>query len=391
MIYVGIDVAKDKHDCFIIDSDGVVLFDSFTIANSRLGFEDLLDKINSVCNQHENVTIGLEATGHFSYNIQNFLIDNDLPPVVINPLFTNQFRKTVSLRKTKTDRIDARAIALMLASGFGSESYTRKSYHIDELKSLTRYRFELAQARGKSKVSVTRLVTILFPELFDCVYSIHSTAIYQMLLNYPSANAISKVHLTKLFNLLNKYSKNHLKREHAIKIREEARNSIGLNLRAKELELQQTVRLIHQYDQDIAELDNVIKEYMAELNSPITSIPGISNNLGAIILAEIGDINRFDNPDKLLAFAGMSPSTYQSGTYISNYGRMEKRGSKYLRYALFNAARYICQWDQSFASYLDKKRKEGKHYYVAITHVAKKLVRVIFHLLKTNQPFIPQL
>ncbi len=212
-----------------------------------------------------------------------------------------------------------------------------------------------------------------------------------MLLNYPSANAISKVHLTKLFNLLNKYSKNHLKREHAIKIREEARNSIGLNLRAKELELQQTVRLIHQYDQDIAELDNVIKEYMAELNSPITSIPGISNNLGAIILAEIGDINRFDNPDKLLAFAGMSPSTYQSGTYISNYGRMEKRGSKYLRYALFNAARYICQWDQSFASYLDKKRKEGKHYYVAITHVAKKLVRVIFHLLKTNQPFIPQL
>ena len=346
MIYVGIDVAKDKHDCFIMDSDGTVLFDVFTISNTRTGFMELLDCIKSVACSSENVTIGLESTGHFSYNIQSFLTDNNMPPVVINPLYTNQFRKATSLRRTKTDRIDARNIAFLLSSGFDFKPCRCESYHISELKSLTRYRFEKAQERGRLKVSVTRLVTILFPELLHCVYSIHSTAIYQMLLNYPSAKLIAEAHLTRLSSLL--------------------------------------------YDREINELDELIKDYMNQLHSPITTIPGIGTNLGSIILAEIGDINRFENADKLLAFSGMSPSTYQSGTYESSNARMEKRGSKYLRYALFNAARYVCQWDPTFAAYLEKKQSEGKHYYVALSHVVKKLVRVIFHLLKTNQRYIPQ-
>ena len=391
MIYVGIDVARDKHDCFIMDSDGVVLFDVFTISNTRAGFFKLLDRIKSVTLSSEDVKIGLEATGHYSYNIQSFLKDNNLPPVVINPLYTNQFRKATSLRKTKTDRIDARNIALMLLSGFDYKPCLCESYHNSELKSLTRYRFEMAQERGKLKISITRLVTILFPELFQCVYSIHSTAIYQMLLNYPSANMVANAHLTRLSNLLNKYSLNHFKKDLAIHIRNEARQSIGLDFFAKSIELQHTIRLIQEYDREISEIDELIKTHMQQLNSPILSIPGISTNLGSIILAEIGDISRFENADKLLAFAGMSPSTYQSGTYESNHARIEKRGSKYLRYALFNAARYVCQWDATFAMYLKKKQDEGKHYYVALTHVTKKLVRVIFHLLQTNQPYIQQM
>ena len=201
MIYVGIDVAKDKHDCFIMDSDGTVLFDVFTISNTRTGFVELLDCIKSVTRSSENVTIGLEATGHFSYNIQSFLTDNNMPPVIINPLYTNQFRKATSLRRTKTDCIDARNIAFLLSSGFDFKPCRCESYHISELKSLTRYRFEKAQERGRLKVSVTRLVTILFPELLHCVYSIHSTAIYQMLLNYPSAKLIAEAHLTRLMTL----------------------------------------------------------------------------------------------------------------------------------------------------------------------------------------------
>ena len=144
MIYVGIDVAKDKHDCFIMDSDGTVLFDVFTISNTRTGFMELLDCIKSVARSSENVTIGLESTGHFSYNIQSFLTDNNMPPVVINPLYTNQFRKATSLRRTKTDRIDARNIAFLLSSGFDFKPCRCESYHISELKSLTRYRFEKA-------------------------------------------------------------------------------------------------------------------------------------------------------------------------------------------------------------------------------------------------------
>lgn len=115
---------------------------------------------------------------------------------------------------------------------------------------------------------------------------------------------------------------------------------------------------------------------MDNINFPILSIPGINYRMGAMIIAEIGDFNRFDSPDKILAYAGFSPSTYQSGQLDGVYSHMEKRGSKYLRYALYNAAKYVCHWDPTFAEYLAKKRAEGKHYNVAISHAVKKLVRV---------------
>ncbi|EGN44148.1 hypothetical protein HMPREF0990_02122 [Lachnospiraceae bacterium 1_1_57FAA] len=107
--------------------------------------------------------------------------------------------------------------------------------------------------------------------------------------------------------------------------------------------------------------------------------------MGAMIIAEIGDFNRFSSPDKILAYAGLSPSTYQSGQLDGCYSHMEKRGSRYLRYALFNATKFVCIWDNQFSAYLAKKRSEGKHYNVAISHAAKKLVRVIYQLEKSGQ------
>lgn len=127
---------------------------------------------------------------------------------------------------------------------------------------------------------------------------------------------------------------------------------------------------------------------MDKINSPIVTIPGINYRMGAMIIAEIVDFSRFDSPDKILAYAGLSPSTYQSGQLESSYAHMEKRGSRYLRYALFNATNYVCHWDTTFATYLEKIRREGKHYYEAISHAAKKLVRVIYHLQKTYQPYV---
>ena len=133
-----------------------------------------------------------------------------------------------------------------------------------------------------------------------------------------------------------------------------------------------------------------IQKIMDTLDAPILGIPGINYRMGSMILAELGDLRRFSSPDKILAYAGMSPSTYQSGQLISSYAHMEKRGSRYLRYALFNATRYVCMWDPTFKSYLAKKRAEGKHYYVAISHAAKKLVRLIYHLQMTGEAYCPQ-
>ena len=388
MIYVGIDVAKDKHDCFITNFDGEVLFKAFTIANNLDGFNDLYQKIVSVTEDITKVKVGLEATGHYSYNLLGYLIDKSLPTYVINPLHINLYRKSLSLRQTKTDKVDARTIASMLMSDVNLKSYSDISYHNEELKSLTRYRFDKVKERAKLKSSVSRLVCILFPELEKLVPTLHMASVYAMLSEFPGAKQVADAHLTRLTNLLSESSKGRYGKETAIAFRNAARTSISSNMPAKSLELKHTIKLIRELTSDIDEIEHEIKLIMDEINSPILSIPGINYRMGAMIIAEIGDFNRFDSPDKILAYAGLSPSTYQSGQLDGAYSHMEKRGSRYLRYALYNAAKYVCHWDPTFAEYLAKKRAEGKHYNVAISHAVKKLVRVIYHLEKTNQQYI---
>ena len=387
MIFVGIDVAKDKHDCFIINSDGEILFKVFTIPNNLEGFDNLYRKIESVMEDSHKVKVGLEATGHYSYNLLGYLIDKGFPTYVINPLHTNLYRKSLSLRQTKTDKVDARTIASMLMSDVNLKSYSDISYHNEELKSLTRYRFDKVKERSRLKVSISRLVCILFPELESLVPTIHMASVYAMLYEFPGSKQVESAHLTRLTNLLENASKGRYHKDTAIMFREAARNSIGSNMPAKSLELKHTIKLIQELDSEIDDIEFEIKCIMDKINSPILSIPGINYRMGAMIIAEIGDFSRFNSADKILAYAGLSPSTYQSGQLDSSRSRMEKRGSRYLRYALFNATKYVCHWDPTFAEYLAKKRAEGKHYNVAISHAAKKLVRIIYYLEKSKQQY----
>ena len=387
VVSVGIDVSKNKHDCFIVSSEGEVLADVFTIPNNMDGFYALLEKIRACTTPQDKIKVGLEATGHYSYNILGFLLDNGLATYVLNPLRTNLYRKSLSLRKTKTDHVDARTIAAMLLSDVGLKPYTNTAYHNEELKSLTRYRFDKVKERAKLKSSISRLVCILFPELEKLVSSLHLATVYTLLEEFPGAKQIAKAHLTRLKSLLENASKGRYKRDMAVAVRDAARNSIGSKMPAKSLELQHTIRLIQELDTEIDEIEAEIEAMMEEIHSPITTIPGIGCRMGAMILAEVGDLSRFDSSDKLLAYAGMSPSTYQSGQLKNCYPHMEKRGSRYLRYALYNTTKYVCLWNPTFAAYLAKKRAEGKHYNVAISHAAKKLVRLIFAMEKSKQPY----
>ena len=375
MIYVGIDVAKDKHDCFITNSNGEVLFKSFTIPNNRAGFETLFQRIEAVSDDLTKVKVGLEATGHYSYNLLGFLLDKGLTTFVFNPLHTNLYRKSLSLRKTKTDKVDSRTIATMMMSDMNLKSYSDTSYHNEELKSLTRYRFDKVKERSALKVSISRLVCILFPELENLVPTLHMTSVYSLLYEFPGASFVASAHLTRLANLLSKASKGHYNKDTAVLFRQTARDSIGSVMPAKSLELKHTIKLIQELTSEIDEIEAAIKQIMdEEIKSPILTIPGISYRMGAMIIAEIGDFNRFDSADKILAYAGMSPSTHQSGQLDNCHSRMEKRGSRYLRYALYNATKYVCHWDKSFGAYLEKKDvPKEKHYNVALSHAAKKL------------------
>ena len=387
MICVGIDVAKDKHDCFILSSEGEVLADVFTIPNNAEGFDTLLQTIRRCTCPADKIKVGLEATGHYSYNILGFLLDCGLPTYVINPLHTNLYRKSLTLRKTKTDRVDARTIAAMLMSDVDLKSYTDTSYHNEELKSLTRYRFDKVRERAKLKTSVARLVCILFPELEKLVPSLHIASVYALLSEFPGAHQVAAAHLTRLKSVLSDASRGRYSRDKAIAIRDAAKASIGAKMPAKSMELKHTIRLIRELDAEIEEIESEINSIMDELHSPITTIPGIGARMGAMILAEVGDFSNFESADKILAYAGLSPSTYQSGQLTNCYSHMEKRGSRYLRYAIFNAAKYVCIHDPTFAAYLAKKRAEGKHYNVAVSHAAKKLVRLIFAMERSGQPY----
>lgn len=386
MIYVGIDVAKDKHDCFAMNSDGEILIEKLTITNNLDGFETLYNSLMNFSDSLDNIKVGLEATGHYSNNILNFLTEKGFNIYLINPLQTNLYVKGQSLRKTKTDKLDAHVIATMLVSD-NLKPYIPVSYHISELKSLTRHRFRLVKENSKFKTSLVRLVDIVFPELPKIVSSVAQKSCLALLYELPSAKDIAECNLTHLTHLLSDNSNKKFDREKALQIRDLARKSIGLNSNSVSFELKQTISIIQFIQEQLDDVEKRIKEILKEINSPILTIPGISFKTAGSILAEIGDISRFDSPAKLLAFAGLDPSMYQSGKFFSTHSVMVKRGSKYLRFALMTAARMVCLNDATFCTFKDRKMAEGKHYMVTMGHVAKKLVRVIYYLLKTNNVY----
>ena len=265
VISVGTDVSKDKHDCFIASSEGEILADVFTIPNNIDGFRCLLKQIQNCSNTRDKIKVGLEATGHYSYNLLGFLLDNGLSTYVLNPLRTNIYRKSLSLRKTKTDRVDARTIVSMLLSDVGLKPYTDTAYHNEELKSLTRYRFDKVKERSKLKSSIARLICILFPELEKLVPSLHMASIYALLEEFPGAKQVAAAHLTRLKTLLETASKGRYKRDMALEIRDAARNSIGAWMPAKSLELQHTIRLIRELDNEISEIEESIEFFVSYL------------------------------------------------------------------------------------------------------------------------------
>lgn len=386
MFYVGIDVAKDKHDCIIVNSDGDIVTPCFTIPNTLSGFHLLYDKISSCTSDFSAIKIGLEATGHYSNHIIEFLCNHQFETFVVNPLHTCLYRKSLSFRKTKTDKIDAALITDLLRTET-LKPYSPTSDDIKELKTLTRYRFSLIQDCSRLKVSTTRLVNILFPELEAFMTDLNGNSAHALLSEYPGASFVASCHLTRLFNLLYKSSKGHIHKETCVALRKAARSSIGSCNPVHSLELQQTITRIQLIESQVKELDLLIRDIIDRLNPQILTIPGISYNLAGIILAEIGDFSKFSSAEKVLAFAGLEPSIYQSGQYLSSHASMVKRGSTYLRYALYNAARCVCNFDSTFHDYLEKKRTEGKPYKVAMSHTIKKLTRVIYCLETQKIPY----
>lgn len=387
MYYVGLDVSLEKHDCCILDAK-LKTISSFIVPNHSAGFTLLDDTLASLACSDE-IVIGLEATGIYGDNLIDFLRRKGYDVHTINPLLSKKHQSATTLRKTKTDKSDARNIALTIAET-DFQSDLPVSYHISELKSLCRARFSAVKDRSALKNRVKRLVVKLFPELLNEFSDLFGASGMALLKKYPSARSLASCHIDTLSDLLHNASRGAFGRDKAVQIRDLAKKSVGVHSQAAVMELGMYLDRIAMLDSQIADFEAEIKRIMVQLDSPILSVKGIGYVLGAMILSEIGDIHNFASPDKLLAFAGAEPSIYQSGNFTPSSGKMVKRGSPFLRWALFQAAGYVPHYSSVFSRYYAKKLSEGKPAAVVRSHIVKKLVRVIFAILSHYSSFIDQ-
>lgn len=384
MTFIGIDIASTKHDCCILGPDKKERA-SFTFSNDCAGFARFFREATQF-DTPEQIRIGLEATGVYGDTLRQFLREKGFEVCTFNPLIVKNRHSGTTLRKTKTDVTDAKFIAQLVSTAdFQPDQYT--SYHTSELKSLSRARFHLVQQRSGLKNKVKSNLHSLFPEFILYFSDVFGASASAVLSRFPSARDLAACSVKTLAELLRKASRGRYGREKAAALIEGAQNSIGVYSAARALELQMMVEQIELYSKHIAKFDKKIRFVFQQTDSTITSVPGIGTTLGAMILGEIGCIERFANPGKLLAFAGLEPSIYQSGKFTPASGKMVKRGSPYLRYSLMQAARLVSRYDMTFALYLKKKQEEGKSYQVATSHVAKKLVRILHSLLKNNSAY----
>ena len=389
MILVGIDVASNKHDIFIMNALGEVFNKHFTIDNTRQGYKKLLEQISLAKEffKDSNVRIGLESTGHYSRNILHFLILEGYDVMFINPLLTNMDRKASSVRKTKTDSIDAKAICMFLIRNQNDfKPYTLSSYHIDELKILVRQRKSLKKQLNQITNQLHAFLDQAFPEYHTVFKNILSNASLTLLSSYASLSELKRVRVNTLSELLRKASKGKHGVTKAELIKTLVKDSIGIDSESLSLSIKQSVQTIRTIQSQIDQINQLLEHHITESKTTLLSIPGVGTQTGAIILAEIGDINRFKSDDTLLAYAGLDPSVYQSGNYEGSF-KISKRGSSILRWAIFQAAKVAVIHDPVFNAYYEKKKSEGKHYLTIIGHVTKKLLRVIRSILKNNSVY----
>ena len=385
MIYVGIDIAKLNHYASAIDSDGVVLIEPFEFLNDNAGFYPLLSKLNSF--ELDDIIIGLESTAHYGNNLVSFLVTKGLHVCVINPIQTATLRKN-NIRKTKTDKVDTLVIAKAVALMDHPRFVTLYDIALMQLKNLGRFRMKLVKQRSRTKIQLTAYLDQVFPELqYFFKSGIHQKTVYAILKEAPSATRIASMHLTHLKNLLVSNSHGHFKKETALELRGLAQKSVGTAERSLSIQITQSIAQIELLDSQLDAVESEMKDIVTSLDSVIMTIPGIGPINGGMIIGEIGDINRFSKPRKLLAFAGLDPSVYQSGNFIAKKTKMSKRGSSALRYALMNAAHNIVKYNQTFKEYYDSKRAEGRGHYNALGHCAGKLVRIIYKMLKDDVEF----
>jgi len=375
MYLIGIDISKYKHDCFIATEAGIPI-KAFSFDNNRLGFDLLLETLKSL-DQSQEIRIGLESTGHYGSNLKQFITTSGYTYLEFNPYLTHMFSKALSLRKTKTDKVDAKTISSMLGSVDYKTLHT-KFYHINELKQLVRYRHVQMMNRSKALIEITNILDRIFPE-FKPFFNerLAGTAIF-ILKKFKSVARISKLS-TKDYEAIRSYSKGKISYVRVQKLKSLASSSVGYETKSDLLLLKHSIKHYEDLSDTLECVDEEIISLMKDIPQTLTSIPGVNLISAAIIIAELGDFKNFTNPAQIISFAGLDTSVSQSGT-METRGHLVKRGSGLLRMTIWQITFSSLRLNPTLYDYYLKKRSEGKHHKVAMVHCARKMIRVIYYL-----------
>ena len=391
MFIIGIDIAKRSHEAVIITEDGQIVRKAFNFRNNCTGYNLLLEQVRKLTNIKSQIVFAMESTAHYWLALYARLLKDGYTVIVLNPIQSHSLRE-LYIRKTKTDAKDSLIIADLVRFGRCQASNVPQD-KVLALRELCRSRAYLIDTAADLKRKLIALLDRIFPEyetLFDSIFGKASVAVLR---KYPTPQKLKNAHLEKLTEILWESSGGRFGEWKARQLKEAAYSSFGIEdscgvySALLGMFLEQILSLTEQADLIEKQIALLLKEFDTQL----TSIPGVGTVLAATILSEIGDISRFSSADKLLAFAGLDPSVKQSGEFMSNQNRMSKRGSPYLRRAIWLASTVAVQCDPMFRAYYEKKMSEGLHYMNVIGHVSRKMTAVIFAVLRDGQPYQPVL
>ena len=389
MYIVGIDIGKNHHEASIVSPEGKQIGRSLRFATTHKGADSLLSFIfknigNSPC------VFGMEATGHYWYPIYSFLKAKGYTIYVINPIQSDSLRK-MYIRQTENDSIDSFLIAEVIRFGqFGTTSMADEN--ILAMRQLCRYRDSVISSRTEIKLRIGTIMEQIFPEYEKQFSSLWVSTSMGILEKYLTPENIENAPIDELFEIIKDKSHNRLTKAKAISIKEAAADTFGIKIAqdAFSFQLKQLIDRMNFLDKQIEALDIEIMKYYEQFDCYLHTIPGIGIIGAATILAEIGDISRFKNSSALVAFAGIDPTVRQSGEFNSTHNHMSKRGSPYLRHAIFLAATTCSFHNSPLNAYYKKKRDQGKHHLTATGAVARKLTTVIYAVLRDSKPYEPK-
>lgn len=389
---VGIDIGKNSHFFSIMDkSTGEVLLEPVSFKNNKEGFDFLIDKLASY--PKDEILIGMEDTGHYHFPILKFLLYHHFHVALINPVTTDLTRK-LDGNITKNDKLDTLTICDVLSMPSRKKKYrltTVDTFELYEQRQLTRQHHDLKEELNKYCNRLQKCIDLVFPE-YNCLFrSKYGTVYMNVLKQFPSAEIIARTDirtLRKCFDIEGQGRRISLTAE---QIKEAAKNSIGISSIAEEMQMRHLVTQIELIHEQIDEIDKKIEEFSVQNNSPILSIPGISHFSGTSIISELGDINKYDKPSRIIKRAGVAPYHYESSQFNAEHTAITKKGSRYLRKTLYQIITPVIENNKVFKDYYNLKRSQGKSHRCAQGHCVRKLLRVIYHLLKMNQQFNPSL